>query len=29
VPDFVLGTGARRLEAMDAILEQVAPAFRT
>jgi F420-dependent oxidoreductase-like protein len=28
VPDFVLGTGARRLEHMDAIIEQVAPSFR-
>jgi alkanesulfonate monooxygenase SsuD/methylene tetrahydromethanopterin reductase-like flavin-dependent oxidoreductase (luciferase family) len=28
VPDFVLGTGARRLEHMDAIIERVAPAFR-
>lgn len=28
VPDFALGTGARRLEALDAILEAVGPAFR-
>lgn len=28
VPDFALGTGTRRIEAMDAIIEQVAPAFR-
>lgn len=28
VPDFALGTGAARLEAMDALIEQVAPDFR-
>lgn len=28
VPDFALGTGQRRLDAMDAIIEAVAPAFR-
>ena len=28
VPDFTLGRGARRLEKMDAIIEQVAPTFR-
>ena len=28
VPDFTLGTGAKRLDRMDAIIEQVAPAFR-
>lgn len=28
VPDFALGDGARRLEALDAIIEQVAPHFR-
>lgn len=28
VPDFVLGRGTRRTEAMDAVIEQVAPAFR-
>ena len=28
VPDFTLGTGAQRLEALDLIIEQVAPAFR-
>lgn len=29
VPDFTLGRGARKLEHMDAIIEVVAPAFRT
>jgi alkanesulfonate monooxygenase SsuD/methylene tetrahydromethanopterin reductase-like flavin-dependent oxidoreductase (luciferase family) len=29
VPDFALGRGAGRLERMDAIIEQVAPEFRT
>jgi alkanesulfonate monooxygenase SsuD/methylene tetrahydromethanopterin reductase-like flavin-dependent oxidoreductase (luciferase family) len=29
VPDFVLGTGNRRTDAMDEIIEQVAPAFRS
>lgn len=29
VPDFTLGRGARKLEHMDAIVEVVAPAFRT
>ena len=28
VPDFTLGRGARKLERMDAIIEQVAPGFR-
>ena len=28
VPDFTLGTGAQRLEALDLIIEQVAPNFR-
>jgi len=28
VPDFTLGTGTRRLDRMDTIIEQVAPAFR-
>ncbi len=28
VPDFTLGTGTRRADALDAIIEQVAPAFR-
>lgn len=28
VPDFTLGRGARKLERMDALIEQVAPAFR-
>jgi F420-dependent oxidoreductase-like protein len=28
VPDFALGSGPRRLERMDAIIEQVAPSFR-
>jgi alkanesulfonate monooxygenase SsuD/methylene tetrahydromethanopterin reductase-like flavin-dependent oxidoreductase (luciferase family) len=28
VPDFALGTGTARLDRMDAIIEQVAPAFR-
>jgi len=28
VPDFTLGRGARKLERMDAIIEQVAPTFR-
>ena len=28
IPDFTLGRGARRLEKMDAIIEQVAPQFR-
>ncbi|MFZ6005339.1 MAG: TIGR03560 family F420-dependent LLM class oxidoreductase [Actinomycetota bacterium] len=28
VPDFVLGTGARRAESMDAIIEAVTPEFR-
>lgn len=28
VPDFTLGRGARKLERMDAIIEQVAPSFR-
>ena len=28
IPDFTLGRGARRLEKMDAIIEQVAPHFR-
>ena len=28
VPDFTLGRGARKLDRMDAIIEQVAPAFR-
>ena len=28
VPDFTLGRGARKLEHMDAIIEQVAPSFR-
>lgn len=28
VPDFTLGKGTRRLDRMDAIIEQVAPAFR-
>jgi alkanesulfonate monooxygenase SsuD/methylene tetrahydromethanopterin reductase-like flavin-dependent oxidoreductase (luciferase family) len=28
VPDFVLGTGAAKLDRMDAIAEQVAPMFR-
>lgn len=28
VPDFTLGTGARRLEALDLLIEQVAPHFR-
>ena len=28
VPDFTLGSGAARLERLDAIIEQVAPAFR-
>ena len=28
IPDFTLGRGARRLEKMDAIIEQVAPNFR-
>ena len=28
VPDFTLGTGTRRLEALDTIIEDVAPAFR-
>jgi F420-dependent oxidoreductase-like protein len=29
VPDFVLGSGSRRRDAMDAIIESVAPAFRS
>ena len=29
VPDFTLGTGAQRLEALDLIIEQVAPQFRS
>lgn len=29
VPDFTLGTGAARTDALDAIIEQVAPSFRT
>lgn len=29
VPDFALGRGAQRLEALDLIIEQVAPAFRS
>jgi alkanesulfonate monooxygenase SsuD/methylene tetrahydromethanopterin reductase-like flavin-dependent oxidoreductase (luciferase family) len=28
VPDFGLGTGSRRADAMDAIIERVAPGFR-
>ena len=28
IPDFTLGRGARRLDNMDAIIEQVAPHFR-
>jgi alkanesulfonate monooxygenase SsuD/methylene tetrahydromethanopterin reductase-like flavin-dependent oxidoreductase (luciferase family) len=28
VPDFTLGTGTRRTDAMDALIEHVAPAFR-
>jgi hypothetical protein len=28
VPDFTLGSGVQRLERMDEIIEQVAPAFR-
>jgi F420-dependent oxidoreductase-like protein len=28
VPDFTLGQGSRKLDALDAIIEQVAPAFR-
>jgi alkanesulfonate monooxygenase SsuD/methylene tetrahydromethanopterin reductase-like flavin-dependent oxidoreductase (luciferase family) len=28
VPDFTLGTGSRRLEALDLVIEEVAPAFR-
>ena len=28
VPDFVLGRGSARTDAMDAIIERVAPAFR-
>jgi F420-dependent oxidoreductase-like protein len=28
VPDFTLGTGSRRADALDTIIEQVAPAFR-
>ncbi len=28
VPDFTLGTGARRSDALDTLIEQVAPAFR-
>ena len=28
VPDVTLGTGAERLERMDLIIEEVAPAFR-
>lgn len=28
VPDFTLGTGAKRLDRMDTIMEQVAPSFR-
>jgi len=28
VPDFALGRGARKLERMDALIEEVAPAFR-
>ena len=28
VPDFALGSGRQRLDAMDALIEQVAPAFR-
>ena len=28
VPDFALGGGQRRSDAMDAIIEQVAPEFR-
>jgi probable F420-dependent oxidoreductase len=28
IPDVTLGSGARRTEAMDALIEQVAPAFR-
>jgi alkanesulfonate monooxygenase SsuD/methylene tetrahydromethanopterin reductase-like flavin-dependent oxidoreductase (luciferase family) len=29
VPDFVLGTGSRRLDAMNEIIESVAPSFRS
>jgi alkanesulfonate monooxygenase SsuD/methylene tetrahydromethanopterin reductase-like flavin-dependent oxidoreductase (luciferase family) len=29
VPDFTLGTGSSRIDRMDAIIEQVAPQFRT
>ena len=29
VPDFTLGTGEQRADALDAIIEQVAPAFRS
>jgi alkanesulfonate monooxygenase SsuD/methylene tetrahydromethanopterin reductase-like flavin-dependent oxidoreductase (luciferase family) len=29
VPDFVLGRGAKKLEAMDALIEEVAPPFRS
>jgi alkanesulfonate monooxygenase SsuD/methylene tetrahydromethanopterin reductase-like flavin-dependent oxidoreductase (luciferase family) len=28
VPDFTLGTGSRRADALDTIIEHVAPAFR-
>jgi alkanesulfonate monooxygenase SsuD/methylene tetrahydromethanopterin reductase-like flavin-dependent oxidoreductase (luciferase family) len=28
VPDFTLGNGSRRTDAMDLLIEQVAPAFR-
>ncbi len=28
VPDFTLGTGAEKLERLDAIIETIAPAFR-
>jgi hypothetical protein len=28
VPDFTLGTGTKRLDRMDTIIEQVASAFR-
>jgi hypothetical protein len=28
VPDFLLGTGAQKLDAMDALITEVAAAFR-
>ena len=28
VPDFTLGSGARKLEALDRFIDEVAPAFR-